>query len=189
MSGANYYRFAERAELPSDGSCSRTSRQLLSRIVYRLIRRSAECYEIRVDQHIVLGVLVTGDGIPIAHHVFAGNTADVSTVPGVLDDLRGRFGVGRICVVADDGLSPRRTSKNSKTMGSIMCWRPVGAESAFEAMTCGNAVVWVMPSAGCEDERVARFYRLVRLVIDLLVALRVVSGSAGRMRGGVDRLG
>lgn len=52
---------------------------------------------------IVLGLLVTGDGIPIAHHVFAGNTADVSTLPGVLDDLRTRFGVGRICVVADRG--------------------------------------------------------------------------------------
>jgi transposase len=52
---------------------------------------------------IVLGLLVTGDGIPIAHHVFAGNTADVSTLPGVLDDLRERFGVGRICVVADRG--------------------------------------------------------------------------------------
>ncbi|MGH9244163.1 MAG: IS1634 family transposase [Acidimicrobiales bacterium] len=53
---------------------------------------------------IVIGLLCTGDGIPIAHHVFAGNTADVSTLPGVLDDLTQRFGVGRICVVADRGL-------------------------------------------------------------------------------------
>lgn len=53
---------------------------------------------------IVIGLLCTGDGIPIAHHVFAGNTADVSTLPGVLEDLGGRFGVGRICVVADRGL-------------------------------------------------------------------------------------
>ena len=53
---------------------------------------------------VVIGLLCTGDGIPIAHHVFAGNTADVSTLPGVLDDLQDRFGVGRICVVADRGL-------------------------------------------------------------------------------------
>ena len=52
----------------------------------------------------MIGLLCTGDGIPIAHHVFAGNTADVSTLPGVLDDLQHRFGVGRICVVADRGL-------------------------------------------------------------------------------------
>ena len=53
---------------------------------------------------VVIGLLCTGDGIPIAHHVFAGNTADVSTLPGVLGDLQSRFGVGRICVVADRGL-------------------------------------------------------------------------------------
>ena len=52
----------------------------------------------------MIGLLCTGDGIPIAHHVFAGNTADVTTLPAVLDDLQARFGVGRICVVADRGL-------------------------------------------------------------------------------------
>jgi len=36
--------------------------------------------------------------------VFAGNTGDVTTLQGVLDDLQTRFGVGRICVVADRGL-------------------------------------------------------------------------------------
>jgi hypothetical protein len=53
---------------------------------------------------VVIGLLCTSDGVPIAHHVFAGNTADVSTLPGVLEDLQTRFGVGRICVVADRGL-------------------------------------------------------------------------------------
>ncbi len=53
---------------------------------------------------IVIGLLTTTDGIPIAHHVFSGDTADVSTLPGVLADLKERFGVGRICVVADRGL-------------------------------------------------------------------------------------
>ncbi len=53
---------------------------------------------------VVIGLLVTGDGIPIAHHVFAGNTSDVSTLSGVMDDLQERFGVGRIALVADRGL-------------------------------------------------------------------------------------
>ena len=53
---------------------------------------------------VVIGLLCTGDGIPIAHHVFAGNTNDASTLPGVLADLTERFAVGRICVVADRGL-------------------------------------------------------------------------------------
>ena len=53
---------------------------------------------------IVIGLLCTTDGIPIAHHVFSGNTNDASTLPDVLDDLTKRFAVGRICVVSDRGL-------------------------------------------------------------------------------------
>ena len=53
---------------------------------------------------VVIGLLVTGDGIPIAHHVFPGNTADAQTLTGVMDDLQSRFGVGRIALVCDRGL-------------------------------------------------------------------------------------
>jgi len=53
---------------------------------------------------IVIGLLTSADGIPIAHHVFAGGTNDATTLKGVLEDLTARFAVGRICVVADRGL-------------------------------------------------------------------------------------
>src|ERR1019366_1706854 len=53
---------------------------------------------------VVIGLLVTSDGIPIAHHVFSGNTADRSTLGEVMADLQARFGVGRIALVADRGL-------------------------------------------------------------------------------------
>jgi hypothetical protein len=52
----------------------------------------------------MIGLLVTGDGTPIAHRVFDGNTKDSSTMPTVLADLQDRFGVGRIALVADRGL-------------------------------------------------------------------------------------
>ena len=59
----------------------------------------------RADRpQIVIGLLCTSDGIPIAHHVFPGNTSDVTTLAAVLGDLARRFAVGRICVVADRGL-------------------------------------------------------------------------------------
>ena len=59
----------------------------------------------RADRpQIVIGLLCTSDGIPIAHRVFSGNTADVTTLSAVLRDLAARFAVGRICVVADRGL-------------------------------------------------------------------------------------
>ena len=53
---------------------------------------------------VVIGLLTSADGIPIAHHVFAGGTQDSTTLKGVLEDLVDRFAVGRICVVADRGL-------------------------------------------------------------------------------------
>ncbi len=53
---------------------------------------------------IVIGLLCTSDGIPIAHHVFAGDTNDASTLAEVLAGLAGRFAVGRVCIVADRGL-------------------------------------------------------------------------------------
>jgi hypothetical protein len=53
---------------------------------------------------IVIGLLCTGDGLPIAHRVWPGDTGDVTTLPTVLTDLRDRFAVGRICLVADRGL-------------------------------------------------------------------------------------
>ena len=53
---------------------------------------------------VVIGLLTSADGIPIAHHVFAGGTNDATTLKCVLQDLTARFAVGRICVVADRGL-------------------------------------------------------------------------------------
>jgi transposase len=53
---------------------------------------------------VVIGLLTSADGIPIAHHVFSGDTTDSTTLKQVLEDLVARFAVGRICVVADRGL-------------------------------------------------------------------------------------
>ena len=52
----------------------------------------------------MIGLLLTGDGIPIAHHVFPGNTADVTTLTEVMAGYQSRFGVWRIALVADRGL-------------------------------------------------------------------------------------
>ena len=53
---------------------------------------------------VVIGLLTSADGVPIAHHVFSGDTTDSTTLTEVLNDLVARFAVGRICVVADRGL-------------------------------------------------------------------------------------
>jgi len=66
---------------------------------------------------VVIGLVCTGDGVPIAHHVFAGNTADISTLPGVLADLAERFGVRQIPVVADRGLISAENVETLTTQG------------------------------------------------------------------------
>lgn len=53
---------------------------------------------------VVVGLLTTTDGLPIAHHIFPGNTADVSTLEGVVEDLAKRFAVSGFTFVADRGL-------------------------------------------------------------------------------------
>ena len=52
----------------------------------------------------VLVGLVMIEGWPIAHHVFAGNGRDASTLPAVLNDLQQRFGLRRVVFVGDRGM-------------------------------------------------------------------------------------
>ena len=52
---------------------------------------------------IVVGVVMIA-GWPIAHHVFAGNTRDSTTVKKVIDDLAKRFPFRRVIFVGDRGM-------------------------------------------------------------------------------------
>lgn len=53
---------------------------------------------------IVVGLVCTADGCPIAVEVFPGNTGDPTTLRPQLEKLRQRFGLQRIVVVGDRGL-------------------------------------------------------------------------------------
>ncbi len=55
------------------------------------------------NRQIVVGVVMM-EGWPIAHHVFAGNRLDQTTVVEVVQDLRRRFGLGRVVFVGDRGM-------------------------------------------------------------------------------------
>ncbi|WP_048858509.1 IS1634 family transposase, partial [Acidiphilium multivorum] len=52
----------------------------------------------------ILGVVIDQDGRPICTEMWPGNTADVSVLVPVIDRLRSRFGITRVCVVADRGM-------------------------------------------------------------------------------------
>ena len=55
-------------------------------------------------KQMILGLVVDGAGRPICTEMWPGNTADVTTLLPVIDRLRRRFSVGRVCVVADRGM-------------------------------------------------------------------------------------
>jgi transposase len=55
-------------------------------------------------RQIVIGLLVTDEGIPIAHEVFEGDEADKATVVKAIDDLKRRFKLKRVIFVADRGM-------------------------------------------------------------------------------------
>ena len=54
-------------------------------------------------RQIVIGVVMM-EGWPIAHHVFAGNRLDQTTVNEVVQDLNQRFGLNRVVFVGDRGM-------------------------------------------------------------------------------------
>ena len=57
----------------------------------------------------VLGVVLDLEGRPICTELWPGNTADVSALLPIVDRLRARFAIGRVCVVADRGLISQPT--------------------------------------------------------------------------------
>src|SRR3954467_12557169 len=52
----------------------------------------------------IVGVVIDAAGRPVCSEMWPGNTADVSVLVPVIDRLRRRFAIGRVCVVADRGM-------------------------------------------------------------------------------------
>jgi hypothetical protein len=57
----------------------------------------------------VVGAVLDAHGRPLCCELWPGNTTDVTTLIPVVDRLRGRFGIGRVCIVADRGMISRET--------------------------------------------------------------------------------
>jgi transposase len=66
---------------------------------------------------VLMGLVMTGDGFPIAHHVFPGNTADIIAFRSALDDLRRRFSLRRVVIVADRGVVSRELTQELEKEG------------------------------------------------------------------------
>lgn len=57
---------------------------------------------------VVLGLLVTPEGIPIGFEVYPGNTFEGKTIGDIIDKLRGKYRIRRFIFVGDRGLFSRK---------------------------------------------------------------------------------
>jgi len=66
-------------------------------------RGHSKDYRPQLNQMIV-GVIIDQEGRPVCSEMWPGNTADVTTLIPVIDRLRNRFAIDKVCVVADRGM-------------------------------------------------------------------------------------
>jgi transposase len=60
-------------------------------------------------KQMVVGAVLDRTGRPICCELWPGNTTDVKTLIPIVDRLRSRFSIARICIVADRGMISRQT--------------------------------------------------------------------------------
>ena len=60
-------------------------------------------------KQMVVGAVLTGEGKPVCSELWPGNQADANALLPVVDRLRNRFGIRRVCWVADRGVISQNT--------------------------------------------------------------------------------
>jgi len=60
-------------------------------------------------RQMIVGAVTDSEGMPVCAPMWPGNRTDVTTLLPVVDDLRGRFGIRRMSVVADRGMISAKT--------------------------------------------------------------------------------
>ena len=70
-------------------------------------------------RQMILAVLIDGDGRPVCSEMWPGNTADVTSLVPVIDRLRQRFAIGRVCIVADRGMISAETIATLEARGLL----------------------------------------------------------------------
>jgi len=67
----------------------------------------------------ILAVILDGDGRPVCCEMWPGNTADVTSLVPVIERLRRRFAIERVCVVADRGMISAATLADIEARGLL----------------------------------------------------------------------
>ncbi len=134
---------------------------------------------------VVLGLALTQEGLPIAHDVFPGNTADVTTVAGLAAQLKERFGLPAAIVVGDRGLLSAANAQalNELELGYVLALRTRQQRQAAQAVDAALAAGLARPRdpkapwtvqevAAVEGQRQVVVYSAFRALHDRLVRRR-----------------
>ena len=70
-------------------------------------------------RQMILAVLLDGDGRPVCTEMWPGNTADTGSLIPVVDRLRKRFAIDRVCIVADRGMISAETIAELEARGLL----------------------------------------------------------------------
>ena len=73
------------------------------------LRRNGVCKEHRPDPIVQMGLFMDNNGIPVAYDLFPGNNNDCTTLIPMLVNIRQKYSVGKMIIVADKGMN---TAKN-----------------------------------------------------------------------------
>ncbi len=88
-------------------------------------------------KQIVLAMIVTPDGFPLYHEVFAGNTNDAAAFPKIVERMESRFGSARRVWVLDRGIASQANLDFLKERKqSFLVGTPRSQLSEFEAELC-----------------------------------------------------
>jgi transposase len=68
-------------------------------------------------KQMIIAVVLDGDGLPLCCELWPGNTADVKSLIPVMDRLRERFHISRVCVVANRGMISKETMRELESRG------------------------------------------------------------------------
>jgi transposase len=89
---------------------------------------------------IVVGVLTTRQGCPVAAEVFAGNTSDPTTVAKQVEKLRDRFGLSRLILVGDRGMLTAARIREDLATREGLSWITALRSSQIRSLLEGGAV-------------------------------------------------
>lgn len=70
-------------------------------------------------KQMVVGAVIDSNGRPVCCELWPGNTTDVTTLIPVANRLKNRFGIARVCVVADRGMISEKTRIQLEELGFL----------------------------------------------------------------------